>query len=147
MPFNEFKSWGRVFIIGYYFHWLNRNAGRWVTGRFKMPIKKIVKSFRLFHSTIVLNKSNFKSTTSLSNILHSTVIQNIYLVRRFSVQICSVSNWELSSVKRWSNGRKYINAYNICTSWYCTSNAYIPRLLNRLIYLRKMCDFKGDLLI
>ena len=68
-----FKSSWWIWIIYNFFNQLNYNFTRWLTITFEMAIKKCVNFFRLFHFTKVLTKHSLKGSTSLSNIVHSTI--------------------------------------------------------------------------
>ena len=61
-------------IINHFFHWLHLNVIRRMTSTFKMLIKESINLFRFFNFTIVLTKSFLQLATSLSNILHITVL-------------------------------------------------------------------------
>ena len=73
MPKNIFISFSGIITIYYLFNRLNRNTASRVISLFEMPIKKIINFARLFCSTIVLRKSSFNKSTSLTNILTATI--------------------------------------------------------------------------
>ena len=80
--FDVFESNRRIFIIWDFLHWLNYNIIGRMTSALKMLVQKGMIIFGLSNSTIVLTKSFLQSSTSLSNILHPTVVcissKNIY---------------------------------------------------------------------
>ena len=67
-----------------FFHWLNYNITGRMTSALKMLVQKGIIIFGLSDSTIVLTKSFLQSSTSLSNILHPTIVcissKNIYKI-------------------------------------------------------------------
>ena len=61
MPKNISISFSGIITICNLFNRLNRNTASRVISLFEMPIKKIINFVRLFCSTIVLRKSNFRN--------------------------------------------------------------------------------------
>ena len=61
MPKNISISFSGIITIYYLFNRLNRNTASRVISLFEMSIKKIINFARLFSSTIVLGKSNFRN--------------------------------------------------------------------------------------
>ena len=117
-----------------------------------MPIKELVKSFMLFHSTIVLTKSNFKSKISLSTILHFSIslisFQYIYYIKLENFQSKSVlliteNCLPLTDKVTVEVLHKCLQHLHLLALQF-EMLGYIPPLLNGLIYLRKMGDSRGD---
>ena len=116
---------------------------------FKVPIQKLSFS-RLIHSTIVFAESFFESSTSLSDILHFTIIY--ILVRTYFKSSEFQSRSELLIIE---NCLPLTDEVTVDLVLKCLQHlhllalhleivGYIPHLLNGLVYLRRICDFKGD---
>ena len=120
---------------------------------FKVPIQKIIKNFRLIHSTIVFAESFFESSASLSDILHFTIF---YISWRTYIKSSEFqSRSELLIIE---NCLPLIDEVTVYLVLKCLQHlhllalhleilGYIPHLLNGLVYLRRIADFKGDSLI
>ena len=124
-----------------------------MTFSFKVPIQKIINFFRLIHSTIVFAESFFESSTSLSDILHFTI--STFHVRTYIKSSEFQSRAELLIIE---NCLPLTDEVTVDLVLKCLQHlhllalhleilGYIPHLLNGLVYLRRIGDFKGDSLI
>ena len=116
-----------------------------------MLIKKSIKLFRLFHSTIVLSKTFLKGTTSLSNILHVTVV--FFQVKIYIKSTAFQFNSELFVTKNIlpSTDEMTVDLVHKCLqqlhlfALHLKILGYMPGLLNGLEYLRRTGVFRVDL--